>query len=193
MPLTRIEDSDRDLILPWRNAPAVRQAVYSHHEIGPDEHRAWFQRMRQDPSARWYLYRDSAGTPQGVVYFTGIDLAQRTAFWGFYAAPDAPPGAGTRMEYDALELAFGELGLHKLNCEVLATNTAVVNLHKKVGFTQEGIFRDQHFDGSRHIDVVRFGLLVGEWEQQRDRLRARVEQLDALAAQRKSAPPPAKS
>lgn len=184
MPLTPLADADLDLVLPWRNAPAVRQAMYTHHEISPGEHRAWFQRLQQDPRARWFLYRDPAGLPQGVVYFTALDPAQATAFWGFYARPDASPGTGTRMEYEALELAFGELSLHKLSCEVLATNCALVNRQKKVGFTEEGRFREQHLDGQRRIDVIRLGLLAREWQSHRQRLRARVANLDALAARR---------
>jgi RimJ/RimL family protein N-acetyltransferase len=81
------------------------------------------------------------------------------------------------------------LGLHERNGEALASNSASVNLHEKFGFVREGVFRDQHFDGKRHLDVIRFGLLTAEWEQQRDRLRARVAQLDALAANRKSTSP----
>ncbi|MBF0256934.1 MAG: UDP-4-amino-4,6-dideoxy-N-acetyl-beta-L-altrosamine N-acetyltransferase, partial [Gammaproteobacteria bacterium] len=135
MSLNPLEKSDLECILPWRNAPAVRRAMYSHHEISLDEHRAWFDRMRQDSSRRWYLYRDEIGAAQGVVYFTDIDTTQGTAFWGFYAAPEAPPGTGLRMELAALNFAFGELSLHKLSCEVLANNGAVANLHKKAGFT----------------------------------------------------------
>lgn len=39
MTLALLTETDLDLILPWRNAPAVRQAMYIHHEISPDEHR----------------------------------------------------------------------------------------------------------------------------------------------------------
>lgn len=189
MPLIPLTEDDLELILPWRNAPEVRHNMYTHHEISLDEHRTWFERMRQDPSARWYLYRDAAGEPRGVVYFTAIDLVQKTAFWGFYASPEAKPGTGTHMEYEALDLAFGELALRKLNCEVLASNPAVVNLHRKVGFTQEGVFRAQHFDGAAQIDIIRLGLLANEWVEYRERLRQRVTQLDALATLRNATPP----
>jgi UDP-4-amino-4,6-dideoxy-N-acetyl-beta-L-altrosamine N-acetyltransferase len=180
-PLT---ETDLEHILPWRNASAVRQAMYSHHEISLDEHRAWFQRLRQDASKRWYLYRDSAGNPQGVVYFTAIDPAQGTAFWGFYARPEATPGTGTRILFDALELAFGELGLHKVNGEALASNRPSISLHLKCGFTQEGVFRQQHRNGEQRIDIIRLGLLASEWPQHRERLSKRVAQLDALATKR---------
>lgn len=64
MPLHPLTDADLELILPWRNAPAVRRAMVSHHEISLDEHRAWFQHLQQEPSLRWYLYRDETGTAQ---------------------------------------------------------------------------------------------------------------------------------
>ncbi|WP_200344303.1 hypothetical protein [Halochromatium glycolicum] len=44
----------------------MRRAIYRHHEISLDEHRAWFKRLKQDPSRRWYLFRDVVGTTQGV-------------------------------------------------------------------------------------------------------------------------------
>ena len=174
MPLHPLTAADLELILPWRNAPAVRRAMVSHHEISPAEHRAWFQRLSQDPRACWYLFQDAADQPQGVVYFTALDPAQGTACWGFYAKPDATPGTGTRLLYEALDLAFGELALHKLNGEALASNSASVNLHKKVGFTQEGVFRAQHFDGQDRLDIVRLGMLAEEWPPHRERLRARI-------------------
>ncbi len=77
MPLKLLTADDLELILPWRNAPAVRRAMYSHHEISLPEHQAWFARVQEDPSREWYLYHDTDGEPQGVVYFTDIDYQQR--------------------------------------------------------------------------------------------------------------------
>ena len=188
MPLHPLTVAELEMIRAWRNAPAVRQAMYSHHEITPEEHQVWFERLQHLPSARWYLYRDAAGQPQGVIYFTNLDPTQGTAFEGFYARPDASPGTGTRILSEGLDLAFGGLALYKLNGEVLASNGTSLNLHKKVGFTQEGVFRDQHFDGQHRVDVIRLGILAAEWQAHRERLRARVAELDALAARRESPP-----
>ncbi len=177
MPLEPLHETELEMIRTWRNAPAVRQAMYTHHEITPEEHQVWYQRLQQLPSARWYLYRDAADSPQGVVYFTALDTVQGTAFEGFYARPGATPGTGTHILFEGLNLAFGELALYKLNGEVLASNDASLNLHKKLGFTQEGIFREQHFDGKRRIDVIRMGILAWEWRQHRERLREQVTRL----------------
>lgn len=172
MPLRALTAADLELILPWRNAPAVRRAMYSHHEISLDEHRAWFQRVQHDPTRRWYLYDDDAGIPQGVVYFTELDPAQATAFWGFYSRPEAPSGTGLWILLEALDVAFSELRLHKLSGEVLAGNQRSLHLHKKVGFMEEGRFREQHHDGTHRTDIVRLGMLSREWPAHRERLRA---------------------
>jgi UDP-4-amino-4,6-dideoxy-N-acetyl-beta-L-altrosamine N-acetyltransferase len=177
--LRPLEESDLELILHWRNAPAVRQAMYSQHKISMVEHQAWYQRKKVDASAQWFLYLDQSDVPRGVVYFTAIDAQQRSAFWGFYASPEAALGTGVRMSLDALNLAFGELCLSKLSAEALTTNSRSLKMHKKVGFTEEGCFREQFFDGEKRVNVIRLGMLAGEWLSKREVLQGRVAELDA--------------
>jgi UDP-4-amino-4,6-dideoxy-N-acetyl-beta-L-altrosamine N-acetyltransferase len=175
------------LILPWRNAPAVRGQMYTQHEITPAEHRSWFERTQTDPTKRWYLCRDESAQAVGVVYFTDIDTELGTAFWGFFTAPETPRGMGKRILYATLEMAFDDMALAKLSGEALSSNVASIQLHKQCGFIEEGRFRAQCLVGEKRIDVVRLGMLAEEWPQNRDRLRDRIAQLDALT---ESAPPP---
>ena len=187
--LRPLDKADLALILPWRNVPTVRQAMFTQHEIGWDEHLAWFHRMQADDSKRWYLYLNKNNEPNGAVNFTDLDPAQRSAFWGFYASPDATLGTGLRMSLDALDTAFNEFALEKLNADVLVTNSRSLDIHKKVGFAEEGHFREHFFNGERRIDVIRLGLLASEWPVCKQALEARVAQLDMLAVQRQAAPP----
>jgi UDP-4-amino-4,6-dideoxy-N-acetyl-beta-L-altrosamine N-acetyltransferase len=165
--LRPLKQSDLEFILPWRNAPTVRQAMFTQHEISWDEHQAWFHRMLADHTKRWLLYLSENNEPSGVVYFTDLDAAERSAFWGFYASPDAMLGTGLRMSLDALDKAFNELALEKLSADVLATNSRSLDMHKKVGFTEKGYFRKHFFDGEKRVDVMRFGMLSSEWHQNR--------------------------
>jgi UDP-4-amino-4,6-dideoxy-N-acetyl-beta-L-altrosamine N-acetyltransferase len=165
--LRPLEESDLELILLWRNVLKVRQAMFTQHEIGWDEHQAWFHRMQADDTKRWFLYLNENNEPSGVVYFTDLDAAQRSAFWGFYASPDAMPGTGLRMSLDALDKAFNELALEKLSADVLATNSRSLDMHKKVGFTEKGYFREHFFDGEKRVNVMRLGMLSSEWPQNR--------------------------
>ena len=188
--LTPLTEEDRDLILPWRNAPEVRRAMYSQHEITEEEHRAWFAKMRADSTREWFLYRDEGGVPQGAVYLFDWNRDHGTAFWGFYAQPEAPPGTGLFMEEDLLRYAFEDLRLHKLCCEVLASNWQVVNLHEKVGCKKEGVFRQQFWNGQEFVDIVRFGVLQDEWPSVRDYLFGRLEKLRSIRKGIDQSPPP---
>jgi len=172
--LRPLEESDLELILPWRNALTVRQAMFTQHEISWDEHQAWFHRMQADDTKRWFLYLNENNEPSGVVYFTDLDAAERSAFWGFYASPDALPGTGLRMSLDALDKVFNELALENLSADVLATNSRSLDMHKKVGFTEEGCFRDHFFFGDKRVDVIRLGMLSSEWPHNRVLLGSRV-------------------
>jgi len=161
--LRPLDKADLELVLSWRNNPVVRQAMCSQHEITREEHHLWFQRMQKDERKQWFLFLDHDGKPCAVVNFVSIDKVQRTAFWGFYADPNARPGTGMRMSLEALDKAYIDLGLRKLSAEVLASNLRSLEMHKKVGFIKEGHFRDHFFDGERYVDVVRFAIFDKEW------------------------------
>jgi UDP-4-amino-4,6-dideoxy-N-acetyl-beta-L-altrosamine N-acetyltransferase len=160
----RADDLDR--VLAWRNHPEIRRYMYSQNEIGADEHRRWFELSSQDPRKHLLVY-ECAGIPLGYVNFTLLNTAG-VADWGFYAAPDAPKGTGRRLGLTALAHAFEKLGLHKVNGQALAYNERSISFHGALGFLQEGILRDQYFDGERYHAVYCFGMLRGEWLQRKE-------------------------
>lgn len=173
--LRPIRDDEIELMRSWRNAPDVRSKMYTRHEISQAEHQSWWTDTKARSDRQYFMY-EHAGTPLGIVGFTMIDTTSRNCAWAFYAAPDAPRGTGSRMEFLALEHVFGHLQLHKLYCEVLATNQAVVRLHQKFGFTIEGTLRDQHRMDDGFVDVIRLGLLAMEWADKREAMLARLQQ-----------------
>jgi UDP-4-amino-4,6-dideoxy-N-acetyl-beta-L-altrosamine N-acetyltransferase len=177
--LRPIQESELKLMLSWRNAPEVRLNMYTRHEIPEQEHFAWWRRTNQDNNQAYFMY-ENAGKPLGIVGLTSIDFINSNCSWAFYAAPDAPRGTGSRMEFLAIEYVFATLKLHKLVCEVLAFNTSVIKLHQKFGFTIEGILLQQHRVEGEYIDIYRLGLLQSQWADKR------VEMLSKLTYQEKN-------
>jgi UDP-4-amino-4,6-dideoxy-N-acetyl-beta-L-altrosamine N-acetyltransferase len=165
--LRPIKDPELELMLSWRNDPAVRENMYTTHEITPKEHLAWWERVSDSESQSYFMYEYNC-QPLGIVGFTGIDRTSQNSSWAFYASPQAPKGTGSRMELLALDYAFNKLRLHKLCCEVLAFNTPVIKLHEKFGFKVEGVLRDQYRRDGRFIDIYRLGLLANEWADARN-------------------------
>lgn len=164
--LREIADDELPLMLEWRNSPEVRANMYTQHVISLDEHLAWWGRIKESSTHKYFMY-EQAGIPLGIVGFVGVDLGNKKSSWAFYASRTAPRGTGSKMEYLALEFAFSQLGLNKLYCEVLAFNTAVIKLHQKFGFSVEGVLREQCLLERKFIDVYMLGLLAREWAGQR--------------------------
>ncbi|MBL1378399.1 UDP-4-amino-4,6-dideoxy-N-acetyl-beta-L-altrosamine N-acetyltransferase [Zobellella iuensis] len=152
---------DLDQVLIWRNHEEVRRYMYTQHTISLEEHTRWFERASQDP-ARHLLVFENDSLPLGFINIHQI-VPGSVADWGFYIAPNAPKGTGRLLGQAALHYAFVQAGLHKLCGQALAYNERSIGLHLSLGFQQEGILRQQHFDGQHYHNVVCFGLLAGEW------------------------------
>ncbi len=180
MPLRPLTESDLLTMLEWRNAPAVRENMYTKHEISEAEHRNWFARQQDDEHSRWYIYEDKWNKPEGVVYFTQYEPERQNSFWGFYASPNAKAGTGSCILLEALDHAFFKLGLHKLNSEALVKNAKSIGIHKKMGFQEEGVFRDFYFDGKNFLNVIRLGILKSEWINKRSDVIDQIERLSLM-------------
>jgi UDP-4-amino-4,6-dideoxy-N-acetyl-beta-L-altrosamine N-acetyltransferase len=158
-PMTR---RDLALVLAWRNHDEVRHYMYTQAEISLIDHERWFEEVSKDP-CRHLLIFESDNVPLGFINFHAVG-STRVVDWGFYAAPDAPRGTGRQLGKIALEFAFGQMGFYKVCGQTLAYNIRSINLHRRLGFLQEGVLRSQHFDGERYHDVLCFGLLEHEWQ-----------------------------
>lgn len=159
--LRSMTEADLELVLGWRNSPEVRRYMYTSHEIGLQEHQAWFSASAADPSISLLIY-EHYGKASGFVNITR-GRCSMVADWGFYLSPNAQKGTGRSLGKMALAFCFDKLSLHKLNGQALVFNSRSIKFHKTLGFLEEGRLRDQHFDGTRYHDVVCFGLLDCEW------------------------------
>lgn len=154
--------ADLSTVLGWRNHPEIRRHMFTQQEIGIDEHQQWFERSNGDPRRHLLLFEDE-GQARGFVSLTVCDSASGVADWGFYAAPGAPKGTGRALGRAALGHAFDCLALHKVCGKAIDDNQSSIAMHMALGFTQEGVLREQFRIGQRHHAVICFGLLEREW------------------------------
>ncbi|CCC10174.1 unnamed protein product [Sordaria macrospora k-hell] len=68
-----------------------------------------------------------------------------------------------------LDWGFVRMGLHRIWLAAFAYNERAVNLYKKLGFVEEGREREAVLYERRWWDIVRLGMLEGEWEALRKR------------------------
>jgi UDP-4-amino-4,6-dideoxy-N-acetyl-beta-L-altrosamine N-acetyltransferase len=165
-------DADRDAVLRWRNHPQVRAASLTRHEIGAQEHAAWWKAALADPARRVLVY-ERREVPAGVVTFFDLDPGPRSGWWGYYLDGDGLEAAGQllmawiEIQREAVRYAFDELGLELLEGEVLASNEAVRSLNRRQGFTEVSSYQ-RDIDGEPN-EVVRIQLRAATAKQRQAR------------------------
>ena len=78
-------------------------------------------------------------------------------------------GYGTEATELMLELAFEQLGLHRVALAVFEFNLRAIRSYEKAGFRLEGRLRDTIYRDGRHWDEISMSILEEEWRAQRDR------------------------
>lgn len=167
--------ADKDMIRSWRNHQEVARYMFTDHEISEGEHEAWIMRVLKDPSCRYWVMQCDGGD-SGLLSISQINLHHSRCYWAFYANPEARGrGLGSFAEYSVLRFVFEDLKLNRICGEVLSFNQAVLNLHSKFGFVQEGILRRHVFKQRQWHDVICVGMLRQEWEANKPEIEERLK------------------
>ncbi|WP_182201327.1 GNAT family N-acetyltransferase [Paraliobacillus salinarum] len=72
-------------------------------------------------------------------------------------------GIGQNMLTEILKVAFNELKLHRVSLGVFDFNTSAIACYEKVGFTKEGLQRDNFKNGDEYWSLVEMSILEDEW------------------------------
>lgn len=156
-----VNSSDLALILSWRNDDATRRFMFSQESISLEDHLKWFERNSKQASHKLLIYEES-GQPTGFIQLKTKDEVAPIYEWGFYTKPGAVKGTGSRMLRAVISTAFEKLNAYKIYGEVLGFNHASINLHKRLGFKEEGVLRKHFMLNQEYQDVHCFGLLRDE-------------------------------
>lgn len=146
-----------------RNQAGVRTSMYTEHEIGIEEHLNWIDKLRTDDRQIVFAILTEQDDPIGVVSLNAYDRIHKKSDWAFYLAENERGGLGAALEFNIIEYAFKSLEIEKLNCEVIETNGAVVKLHKKFNFKEEGFRRENIEKNGKRIGVYFLGLTKTDW------------------------------
>jgi ribosomal-protein-alanine N-acetyltransferase len=165
-------------------AHALRSRTLHRRWVQPPDTAASFaayvQRYRKvDDDVRnvgLLVLRNEDDALAGVVNFSEIVRgAFQSAYVGYYAfAPLAARGYMSEGLALALDFAFGELALHRVEANVQPANQRSLALVERLGFVQEGYSRRYVRIAGRWRDHARFAMLVEDWKKQRAGVRRRI-------------------
>jgi len=160
--LREIREEDIKKFWLWKNDPKNYEFFYELSPITLEQHKGWISKVSSDPSEVMFAIENiEKELCVGTVGFQHWDKRNRKAEWGRLLVGDrdnAPKGSGREIEALMLEYGFEHMGLNKLFCEVLSSNGRVVNLHKKFGFKEEGLYKNHVLKNGEFVDVVYLAL-----------------------------------
>lgn len=136
--------------------------------IGPEVDEAWFDSYlgSRATNVRGVTYDDAdPRTPLCLTTLACIDWVSRSAVLHVQVGNREyrGQGIGTWSVEWMLAHAFRDLGLHRIELDVLATNETAVHLYEKCGFVREGLRRDACFKGGKWADMITMSVLEDEW------------------------------
>lgn len=173
---SRLREAGLARVRAWRNSPDVARFMYNDDEISEDQHRAWFERIRRDPTASYWLI-ELDDIPVGLANVVDLDFDKGAASWAFYIADPRTrgKGVGQYVEFCVLDCAFDYWKLDTLNCQVLASNPDVIALHVGVGFKEVKRIPARVVRDGAPIDAFAYAMDRNDWTTtHRERLEARI-------------------
>lgn len=109
----------------------------------------------------------AGGTLVGTATLWGIDTHNRTAHIGLGLLPSCRgKGYGTDVVAVLCHYGFVVRGLHRLQIETLADNTAMLRSAERNGFVREGVLRSAAWVMGEFLDEVLLGLLAEDWKSE---------------------------
>jgi len=160
--LRELKINDLPMIREWRNNSEINKYMFSQYIIKEKEHIEWFEENQKNSLKFLNVYEENE-IIKGFLQIQKKSFESAVYEWGFYISPEATRGTGTKMAKLALDKIFIEFQGNKVLGEVFSFNLPSLNLHKKLGFYQEGLLRQQHFLNGDYYDIYCFGLLKSEW------------------------------
>jgi len=181
--LRTIEEEDLEFLRDGVNDPDVREGLTTAFPFNAGEEGGYFEeRISNDDDINLAISKDSEAQrapnqssrqrPRDaeIVGTIGLhDLEQRAGHCevGIWLAPEFHGrGYGTEASRLVTDFAFRELRMHRVMARVLATNPASARIWEKLGFTEEGVHRDEAFTGGEYVDMRYFGVLEDEWRSE---------------------------
>ena len=164
--LTAIERSSLEQFRQWRNQSNLRKYFREYREISKHMQSKWFKnRVLNNPNQVDFEIHDiSSEKLIGHCSLNYIDWRNRHAEFGIYVGDSDFRGGGYGKEALKLLLDYGfkTLNLNKIWCEVYSNNNAI-GLYRHLGFVDEGVMRQHHYDDGQWLDSYFLSILRTEY------------------------------
>lgn len=167
--LRPVERDDLPRFVAWFADHEVRQFLSVYLPFSMEQEKRWFEDL-QERIARKESVVLAIETAEGVhignIGLNDINWKDRSAELGIVVGEKGywNQGYGSDAIRTMLNLAFGEMNLHRIFLRVDADNARGIGCYKGVGFQREGTYRDAVFKKGAYHDQYVMSILRSEFE-----------------------------
>ena len=120
--------------------------------------------FRRRELMQWGIAEAATNAVIGTCTLTHLSLAHERAEIGFALRQTRwGQGLGSEAVTEAIDFAFQELGLHRIEADVDPRNERSLRLLEQLGFHREGHLRERYYMNGERQDAVMMAVLRPDW------------------------------
>jgi len=148
----------------WINDVDVLAYFGSYLPWTMKQEEAWYEKIGKDESSIQFAIEYN-GQLVGGCGLNNITYRHQSAEVGLFIGEKSlwDQGLGQDTLRTLLDYGFDQLNLHRIYLRVFAENKRAVHAYEKIGFVQEGRFREMEWRHGRWQDMLFMSVLRREW------------------------------
>ncbi|PNE20158.1 hypothetical protein V511_10105 [Mesotoga sp. Brook.08.YT.4.2.5.1] len=156
---------DTDFLLGIRNDLEFADEFFSDPPTYDFAHNSWLQSAAKNNIELIIEFKSERA---GQIRLTDIDYRHQKAQFGIMIARSFQ-GKGIAFDSSRIffEYVFRNLPINKIYLELFANNSPAMRLYEKLGFVEEGRFRQEYYKRGEFMDTTRMSILREEWGRTR--------------------------
>lgn len=169
--LSPIEKEDLLQLMNWRNLPGFRKHFREYREISQDMQEKWYQtKVINDPNTIMFAIRNINSNELlgccGLCYINWVHrYADLSLYIGWNESYIDDSGFANESCKLLFNYAFKELALNKIWTEIYEFDNKKYKLYHDLGFSDDGILREQYFYNGKLWNSYIMSILMREWNK----------------------------
>ena len=166
--LKPFSETDLPFVQQWSQDSELRKLTGQLSAFTPLQVKQWYREMSADPDRLWFtIVTQKDNRIIGETGLLRMNPAWKCTDMGIIIGEkDAwRHGYGTDTGRTLLHYVFDILGFHRIGVGVVGFHTAALQFWAKLGFKQEGVWREGYYYNDQYSDFIMMSILEEEYRQ----------------------------
>lgn len=149
----------------WMNDQEVIKYLETGGDYTMDKLKRYLENVINNQPFFWAIHIKENGKHIGNIKIDPISSKHAYGEYGILMGDKGEWGKGYAFEASntIINFSFYKLGLRKINLGVVSENFAALHLYKKLGFIEEGIYKNHGLYNGKYLDIIRMAIFNPIW------------------------------